>query len=76
MEFLQRLDDQIVDGEPDRPSPVGVAAEQAGAGFRRLVIHTMLHPIYMDRIGMVAVVLRQRPDAVRGEKFLLVQQDL
>ena len=32
---LQRLDQQVVDGEPDRPAPVRVAAEQAGVGLAR-----------------------------------------
>src|SRR6516164_11325697 len=35
---VQRLDDQVVDREPDRAAPVGVAAEQAGGGLARLVV--------------------------------------
>ena len=34
VELLQRLDQQVVDREPDRPAPVRVAAEQAGASTR------------------------------------------
>ena len=34
----ERLDDQVVDREPDRPAPVGVAAEQAGGRLAGLVV--------------------------------------
>src|SRR2546428_13801993 len=37
---LQRLDQQVVQREPDRPAPVGVAAEKTGAGFPGHVIAT------------------------------------
>ena len=37
MELLQRLDQEIVDRKPDRPAPVGVAAEQARRRLGRLV---------------------------------------
>ena len=33
MELLQRLDQQVIDRKPDRAAPVGIAAEQSGAGF-------------------------------------------
>ena len=32
---LERLDQQVVDRKPDRPAPVGVAAEQPGVATRR-----------------------------------------
>src|SRR5207253_5365066 len=31
---LERLDHEVVDREPDRPAPVGVAAEEPGVRFR------------------------------------------
>src|SRR3712207_3950153 len=37
VEALQRFDEQVIDREPDRAAPVGVAAEQAGIRFSRLV---------------------------------------
>ena len=43
MELLQRLDDQVVDREPDRPAPVRVAAEHARIRFARLVATVKLH---------------------------------
>ena len=42
MELLQRLDQQKIHREPDRSAPVGVAAEQSGGRFGRLVVHAML----------------------------------
>ena len=38
VEFLQRLNDEEIDGKPDGAAPVGVAAKQAGAGLGRLVV--------------------------------------
>src|SRR6266542_1161693 len=37
--FLERLDQQEIDGEPDRPPPVGIPAEGPGARLARLVIY-------------------------------------
>ena len=42
MELLQRFDQQEVHREPDRPAPVGIAAEQSGARIRRLVVDAIL----------------------------------
>src|SRR5262245_62502478 len=43
MKLLQRLDDEIVHREPDRPTPVRVGPEEAGARFRRLMVHQLLN---------------------------------
>ena len=50
---LQRLDQQKVDREPDRPAPVGVAAEQAGVRFAGHVVHPirLAHDVETDRDG-------------------------
>jgi len=42
MKLLQRFNDQEVHRKPDRPAPVGVAAEKLGTGLRRLVIDPVL----------------------------------
>ena len=39
--LLQRLDEQIVDGKPDRTAPVGIAAEIARQRLRRGVIEAV-----------------------------------
>src|SRR5918999_2034810 len=44
MELLERLDDEEVDREPDRPAPVRVAAEQAAVRLGRLVVDGVAHP--------------------------------
>ena len=54
MELLQRLDDQEVDREPDRPAPVRVAAEQPDVGLARLVVR---------RVSVCAVARRTRTGA-------------
>ena len=53
MKLLQRLDQQIVDREPDRPAPVGVAAEQAAVGLGRHVLDAqpMAAVIEHDRVA-------------------------
>ena len=38
MQMPQRLDREEVQRKPDRPAPVGVAAEEAGARFSRFVV--------------------------------------
>ena len=41
MKFPQRLDHQVIDREPDRPAPVGVAAVDGRGRFARLVGHAI-----------------------------------
>src|SRR5438128_8339568 len=45
VEFLESLDQQEIDRKPDRPAPVGIAAEQPRSGFGGLIIHGLLVPI-------------------------------
>ena len=72
---LQRLDQQVVDREPDRPAPVGVAAEQAGVrlGRRRSRRGTPGRPWRRTRTGCSSCTWRQRADAVRREELVLVE---
>src|SRR5439155_4410806 len=39
---LERLDHQVVHGKPDRPAPVGVAAEEPGVGLGGRVVDAVL----------------------------------
>ena len=39
---LERLDEQEVEGQPDRPAPVRVPAKQARVRFARRVVETVL----------------------------------
>ena len=72
VQLLQRFDQEVIDGKPDRPPPVGVAAEQAAFRFSRLVADGMGSTVYVKRIGMLLVVFRQRSDAVLGQKFVFI----
>src|SRR5262245_52095964 len=51
-------DEQKVDWQPDRASPVGVAAEQVGLRLGRLVADVKGPPAELNVEGMIAVVLR------------------
>src|SRR2546425_1916137 len=57
VELLKGLDQQVVDGKPDRPTPVGVSAEEARARFRRFVVHAVFVAIDDEHAGVVAVEL-------------------
>src|SRR5439155_934996 len=57
VELLKGLDQQIVDGKPDRSAPVGVSAEETRARFCRLVVHAVFIAIDDEPIGMITVEL-------------------
>src|SRR5262245_35491355 len=63
--LLQRFDNQEIDREPHRPAPIGVAAEQPGLRFRRLVIDSVLDALDVDPIRIVLMEARKRADAIR-----------
>ena len=73
MELLKRLDDQEVDREPDRTSPVGVAAKQPGLRLRRLIVDLVFSSVEPQRVGMIPMVTGERADPVRREKLRFVQ---
>ncbi|MBN8899868.1 MAG: carboxylesterase family protein [Rhodospirillales bacterium] len=76
VEAAQALDQQVVHRHPDRPAPVGVAAEHPGIRLRRLVLHPVAHAIERDLERAVPIHLRQGAHAVRGEELRLVQHPL
>src|SRR5512145_965023 len=57
VELLKGLDQEVVDGKPDRSAPVGVSTEEAGARFCGFVVHTVLAAIDDEHVGTVAVKL-------------------
>src|SRR5271170_4265991 len=57
---------QRVHRHPDRPAPVGVAAEHAGVGFRRQIIHPVFLAFHVDDKGMLVVIFGKRPYPVRA----------
>ena len=54
---FQRLNEQIVDGNPHRAAPVRVAPEQPGIRFSRYVIHPILHAARAEFVRMFLVKL-------------------
>jgi len=57
MKFLERFDEQKIDGKPHGPAPVGVSSEDPRARVGRLIIDAMLCPVYMQDVGIVFVEL-------------------
>ena len=66
VEALQRLDQQEVHREPDRPAPVGVAAEESGAGFARLVVHPVLGAADVQHVGIASRDAARAPGCRRA----------
>src|SRR5947209_8140544 len=60
MELLQRFDQEIIDREPDRTAPVGVAAEQATIGLGWLIAHGELVAIAREDVRVILVTLGER----------------
>src|SRR5688572_23870297 len=58
IELLQRLDEEVVHGKPDRSAPVGVTAEEAGGGFGRLIIDAILFAVHWKYKRLVPMKLR------------------
>src|SRR6266571_3275653 len=71
--FLERFDQQEIDGEPDRPAPVGIPPEGPGGRLARLVIHGIVPIARIKHIGMCRVILADRANTVVAQEFLGVQ---
>src|SRR5262249_44063069 len=69
----QPANDQPIDRHPDRPPPVRVATEHACIGLGRQIIDPIFTSLEVEHKGMVTVILRQRPYAVRTEELVLVE---
>src|SRR5215831_8059610 len=69
---LQRLDEQVIHREPDRPTPVGIATKKRGAGLSRLVVHTVVGAVHGEDIRMRLMKPGEGTNAVCGQKFCLV----
>src|SRR5207237_49095 len=67
---FERLDEEIIDGKPDRSAPVRVAAEEPGARFARSVFHAMRLAAGLNFERMFLVKLRQGTNPVRREEVL------
>ena len=52
------LEDEEVYREPDRPTPVRVAAEETSSGFAGVIVDAMFDSASVDDIGIILVKLR------------------
>ena len=68
------LDDEEVDGHPDRAPPVRVAAEHPGRRLGRLVIDRRVHARNVEDERLLGVDARDGPETVIGEELLLVEE--
>lgn len=70
---LQRLDEEEVDTDPDRATPVAVASKQPTVRIARNVAYLELLSVYLHGERVVFVVLGQRPDTVGTEELIFIQ---
>src|SRR5258705_7321416 len=73
IELKQRTNEQRIHRHPDWPAPVGVAAEHAGVGFSRKVIHAVFLTLDVYHVGMLVVIFGERPDPIGTEELVLIQ---
>src|SRR5207248_5343805 len=59
VKLLQGFDEQVVDGEPDRPAPVGIAAEEAAGRLGGLVPHAVAVAVELQHVWLVLVHSRE-----------------
>ena len=63
----------MIEGKPNRPAPVRVAAEQGRGRLRRLVVEPRLGPAEIEDERVVAMKARQRAQAIGRKKLVLVE---
>ena len=65
VEMPERLDREEVEGKPNRPPPVGVAAEEAGVRLSRFVVEPAGATVKIENQRVFLVVARERSQPVR-----------
>ena len=73
VQLQQAAQDHQVHREPDRPAPVGVAAEHAGVGLGRQVVDVVLLSAPVEHARLLEMAARDRPDPVGAEELVLVE---
>src|SRR5271169_3447425 len=71
--FLERFDEQIIYGKPNRAAPVGIATKNAGGGFRGFVIDTADRAIDIDFVRILEVVARKSANSIGRQKLRFVE---
>ena len=71
---LQRADHHVVQREPQRTAPVGVAAEHRGGRFGGFVVDSRPYAVDLELVRVLAVVGGHGPQPVGREELLLVEE--
>ena len=71
---LESLDDEAVDGKPDGPAPVGIAAEHVVGGLAGIITDAVVVAVELEFEGVLEMIAGERTDAVRREEFLLIEE--
>src|SRR6266404_8468045 len=70
---FEGLEDKEVYREPDRPTPVRVAAKEAGSGFAGVIVDAVLDSAGIENIRIILVKLRNGAQPVWREEFIFVE---
>src|SRR5689334_1723699 len=73
MELLQGFDQQKIYREPDRSTPVGIAAEEPRGRFAWLVIDAILVAVSAQNVGMLTMDARDGANSIRRKKLVFIE---
>jgi hypothetical protein len=73
-EFVQSFNEQTVDGEPNRTTPVRVTAEQINVGLARQVIDRVHFVGLFERVWIFLVLLGHGTNAVGRQELVFFEQ--
>ena len=67
------LEDEEVYWEPNRPTPVRVAAKETRSGFAGLIVDAVFGSTSVDNVWIILVKLRNGTQPVRREEFIFIK---
>ena len=73
VKLLQRLDKQVIDRQPNRSTPIGIAAEQSRTRFRRFVVDSIFRAVDRHFIRMIRMITGQSANAEWRQKLLFIE---
>src|SRR5438105_6787079 len=74
VEFLERLNEKIIDRQPDRPAPIRIAAENIRLRFAGVVTHDTLRAVLLvENIGISRVEFADRAYSMIAQEFSGIQ---
>src|SRR5262249_24129446 len=71
---FERFDEEVVRRKPDRPAPIGVAAEQAGVGFARHITHAVYLAAGLEFIRVLLMELGQGTNPIGGQELVFIKE--